>query len=116
MLEMDEREHYPNINHNKVLDRVGRNLLRTCIEAAAAPYYLLYDRNTKTPILNIARAASDEHVEPLLRSWFETKSREAQYVQVAVQNTYYSMKERAYFYIGCCCICFCHKHLVLDRS
>lgn len=74
------------IDHDKVLGHLGRILLQACIEATAAPYYLLYNRNTKIPILNIARASSDEQAEPLLRSWFETKSREAQYVQVAVRS------------------------------
>lgn len=68
----------------KLFGRLGRILFQVCIRATTIPYYLLYDRNTRTPILAIAQAVDDAQAGVLLTEWFATKSREAQYVQVAV--------------------------------
>jgi hypothetical protein len=48
---------------------------------------MLYERGTRIPILEISRTEQEHRIISLVEDWFETKGKEAQYVQVAVRLT-----------------------------
>lgn len=54
------------------------------IAIIAAPYYMLYERGTRAPLIDIADAPYSNDTGDKIKLWFGTKSKEAQYVQVAV--------------------------------
>jgi hypothetical protein len=53
---------------------------------ALLPYFRIYRRNTKEPILAIAREVDNEKVQELVQGWFRMKTQESRYVQVAVRS------------------------------
>ena len=51
------------------------------------PYGFFYDRNTRTPLTNIAASTNPADCRSHVEAFFKAKIREAQYVQVAVRDT-----------------------------
>lgn len=72
------------LSPRQVFQKATAAFSETAIAVITSPYYLLYDRNTKSPILAIAGALKEEDISHHLRGWLAIKDKEAQYVQVAV--------------------------------
>ena len=51
---------------------------------ALLPYFRIYRRNTKEPLLAIAGEVDEDKIKVLVQEWFRTKNQESRYVQVAV--------------------------------
>ena len=62
-------------------------LADAAIQAIAWPYLLLYERETREPLLKILRTSDQSESLQLIEHWFVAKSKEAQYVQVAVRRS-----------------------------